>query len=103
VAGGSEPGRCHRRAVAAASERQHLLGKVRAKIKAPVSTLKVLGKVGGMVEGSAELEFQDSDKARVGIVRTAFTAFDKSKNKGLLLIDEAQVLADKSHGSLRAI
>jgi hypothetical protein len=56
-----------------------------------------------MVEGSAELEFQDSDKARVGIVRTAFTAFDKSKNKGLLLIDEAQVLADKSHGSLRAI
>jgi HipA-like C-terminal domain len=34
------------------------------------------------------------------VLRTAFAAFDKSRNKGLLLIDEAQVLADRQHRSL---
>ena len=87
-------------AITVASEPKHLLGKVRARSKKPVSMLKISAKAGGLAEGSAELGFKDSETARVAILRSAFAAFDKSGNKGLLLIDEAQVLADKSHRSL---
>jgi hypothetical protein len=87
-------------AILATSRPRHLLGKVRAKIKAPVSTLKITGKMGSMAEGAAEFGFKDSEKASVGKLRAAFAAFDESKNKGLLLVDEAQVLADKSYRSL---
>jgi hypothetical protein len=87
-------------AITAASEPKHLLAKVRAKIKKPVSTLKISARAGGLAEGSAELGFKDPETARVAILRSAFAAFDKSENKGLLLIDEAQVLADRCHRSL---
>jgi hypothetical protein len=33
-------------------------------------------------------------------LRSAFTSFDKSKNAGLLLIEEAKILADRKHASL---
>jgi hypothetical protein len=46
-----------------------------------------------MAEGGAELGLKDPATARAGALRSAFAAFDKSRNKGLLLIDEAQVLA----------
>jgi hypothetical protein len=87
-------------AVAAAARPRHLMGKVRAKITSPVTTLKISGKMSGMAEGSAELGFKESEEAHAGKLRSAFAAFDKSRNKGLLLIDEAQVLADKSHRSI---
>lgn len=87
-------------AIGACSSPRHLMGKVRAKLKAPVSTLKIAGKVGGMAEGSAEIGLRDPEESGLGSLRTAFAGFDKSKNKGLLLIDEAQVLADKGHRSL---
>ena len=48
-----------------------------------------------MAEGSAEIGLRDPAESGLGSLRTAFAGFDKSKNKGLLLIDEAQVLADK--------
>lgn len=87
-------------AVAAAAHPKHLMGKVRAKIASPVTTLKISGKMGGMAEGSAELGLKESEKTHAGKLRSAFAAFDKSGNRGLLLIDEAQVLADKRHRSL---
>ena len=87
-------------AIHACSAPRRVLAKVRAKLETPVSTLKVSGKVGGIAEGGAELDFKEADKARVAKLRAAFTAFDTSKNRGLLLIDEAQVLADKRHAAL---
>jgi hypothetical protein len=87
-------------AVMAASAPQRILGKIRAKIKPAVASVKVSGKLPGVVEGGAELGFKESDRERVSVLRTAFAAFDKSRNKGLLLIDEAQVLADRQHRSL---
>jgi hypothetical protein len=87
-------------AIHAAAQPRRLLGKVRARIKTPVSTVRISAKVGALAEGSTELGFKESDKADVGTLRAAFAAFDRSKNKGLLLIDEAQVLADKSHRAL---
>jgi hypothetical protein len=87
-------------AVAATAQPRRLLVKVRAKISSPVTTLKLSGKMGAMAEGTAELGLKDTDKLNAGRLRSAFTAFDKSGNKGLLLIDEAQVLADRSHRAL---
>ncbi len=66
-----------------------------AKLETPVSTLKLSGKLTSIGEGSAELGFKDTEKINATKLRSAFTAFDKSKNTGLLLINEAQILADR--------
>lgn len=87
-------------AIHACSAPRRALAKVRATLETPVSTLKVSGKVTGMAEGGAELGFKDAEKVRSAKLRAAFSAFDKSKNTRLLLIDEAQVLADKRHTAL---
>lgn len=87
-------------AIQTAARPRRLLAKVRDRIKTPVSTVKISAKVGALAEGSTELGFKESDKADVGKLRAAFAAFDRSGNKGLLLIDEAQVLADKSQRAL---
>jgi hypothetical protein len=95
-----EPAQAIAEAIAAAARPRHLLDKVRAKLSSPVTTLKISGKVSGLAEGTAELGLKDSAKEEGIGLRSAFAAFDKSRNKGLVLIDEAQVLADKSHRSL---
>lgn len=87
-------------ALAACAAPQHVLGKVRARLHGPVSTLKLSGKVAGLAEGGAELGFKAAEKQRVTQLRAALKAFDQSRNRGLLLIDEAQILADKRHQSL---
>jgi hypothetical protein len=48
-----------------------------------VSTLKVSGKIAGMAEGGAELEFKQAEERNVTKLRSAFAAFDRSKNRGL--------------------
>jgi hypothetical protein len=87
-------------AVASCSVPARMLAKVRARLHTPVTSLKVSGKVGGVAEGGAELGFKAAEKKQVARLRGAFTAFDRSRNRGLLLIDEAQVLADKRHHAL---
>jgi hypothetical protein len=75
------------------------MAKMRAKLGAGLSTIKLSGKL-TVLEGSAEVGFKKDEKAAGAMLRSAFKAFDKSKNVGLLLIDEAQLLADKRHASL---
>jgi len=87
-------------AITACSAPQRVIAKVRAKLEIPASSLKVSGKLAAIGEGSAELGFKDTAKVSATKLRSAFTVFDKSKNTGLLLIDEAQILADKEHASL---
>jgi len=87
-------------AITACSTPQHVIAKVRAKLEKPISTLKFSGKLSSIVEGGAELGFKDDEKASATKLRSSFSVFDKSKNTGLLLIDAAQILADKKHGSL---
>jgi hypothetical protein len=87
-------------AIVACASPRNLVGKVRARLKVPISTLKIAGKVGAMAEGSAEIGLRDSAESGLGTLRRAFAGFDRSRNKGLLLVDEAQVLADKAHRSL---
>src|SRR5258708_38837147 len=76
------------------------LAKARARLHAPLASLKVSGKVGAFAEGGAELGFKAAEKKQVARLRGAFNAFDRSRKRGLLLIDEAQVLADKRHHAL---
>lgn len=95
-----DPAEAIAEAISASAHPRHFVGKVRARIKSPVSSLKISGKMSGMAEGAAELGFKESEELRSGKLRAAFKAFDDSRNKGLLLIDEAQVLAEKPHKSL---
>jgi hypothetical protein len=87
-------------AVAACALPGRLLAKVRARIRTPVSSLKVSGKVGSVAEGGAEIGFKATEKKQAARLRSAFSAFDRSRNRGLLLVDEAQVLADRRHLAL---
>lgn len=89
---GQQPVEAIAEAVAAIAQPRRLLAKVRARINSPVTMLKFSGKMGGMAEGTAELGLKDTDKQNAGRLRSAFAAFDKSGNKGLLLIDEALYL-----------
>jgi hypothetical protein len=57
--------------------------------------------VGVVLEGGAELGFKENEKRHAARLRAAFSSFDRSTNHGLLLIDEAQVLADKRHHALK--
>jgi hypothetical protein len=95
-----DPAEAIAEAIAACSLPRRVLAKVRAKFNSPVASLKLSGKVVGMAEGGAEVGFKEADKKRVAKLRSAFAAFDRSKNTGLLLIDEAQVLANRQHLSL---
>lgn len=87
-------------AVATCGAPGRMLAKVRARLRTPVTSLKLSGKVAALGEGGAEVGFKAAEKQQVARLRGAFTAFDRSRNRGLLLIDEAQVLADKRHRAL---
>lgn len=87
-------------AVAACAAPGHLMAKVRARLRTPVASLKLTGKVAALGEGGAEVGFKAAEKQQVARLRGAFASFDRSRNRGLLLIDEAQVLADKRHRAL---
>ncbi|MES2356557.1 MAG: hypothetical protein V4568_19585 [Pseudomonadota bacterium] len=86
-------------AIVAMSTPKKISAKLRSKLAAPVAKLKLNGKAVGLGEGGAEVEFKSKDKVPLRL-RQAFKAFDASGNHGLLLIDEAQVLADKKHEAL---
>ena len=87
-------------AISACALPGRLLAKVRLRMHTPVSSLKVSGKLAALAEGGAELGFRAAEKKQVARLRSAFSAFDRSRNRGLLLVDEAQVLADRRHLAL---
>ncbi|MGH8314125.1 MAG: hypothetical protein ACRETU_03110 [Steroidobacterales bacterium] len=87
-------------AAAACAAPARMLAKVRARLRTPVTSLKLTGKVAVLGEGGAEVGFKAAEKQQVARLRGAFTSFDRSRNRGLLLIDEAQVLTDKPHRAL---
>lgn len=74
--------------------------KLIARLQTPVAKLKFSGKATGVGEGGAEVEFKDTNVVGPRQLRDLFTQFDQSKNRGLLLVDEAQVLAQPRHAPL---
>lgn len=81
------------------SEGRKLAARIRSKLASQVSRIKLSGKAAGMAEGGAEVEFKVQPEGATGL-RRAFRKFDESGNRGLLLMDEAQVLADARHETL---
>jgi len=79
------------------TEGRKIAGKMRSKLMSHVSRVALSGKAVGMAEGLAEVEFKATQSEGTANLRQAFKAFDEGGNRGLLLMDEAQVLADTRH------
>ena len=94
-----DPAQALAEAVRALATPTTVRAKLMARLNTPVAKFKLSGKAAGVGEGGAEVEFKD---AGVGPrqLRDLFTQFDQSKNLGLLLVDEAQVLAQPDHAPL---
>jgi len=87
-------------ALAQMADRRKLTGKIRSKLASHVSRVALSGRAAGLAEGSAEVELRVPQSEGVARLRQAFKTFDESRNRGLLLMDEAQVLADARHESV---
>lgn len=74
--------------------------RLMARLQTPIAKFKLSGKAAGIGEGGAEVEFKGADAVSPRQLRDLFTQFDHSKNRGLLLVDEAQVLAQPLHAPL---
>ncbi|MSP52922.1 MAG: hypothetical protein EXR81_01550 [Gammaproteobacteria bacterium] len=73
--------------------------KIWARLKLPVKKLKASGKVPGLIQGSIEADLAESKKILGTLLMEAMQIFDKTQQKMILVIDEAQVLAyeENSH------
>ncbi|MFC5474767.1 hypothetical protein [Paraherbaspirillum soli] len=73
--------------------------RVWAHFKRPIKKVKASGKVPGIGEGTVEAELADDNRLSGTLLMEAVRAFDKTKIKMILVIDEAQVLAydDNAH------
>lgn len=69
------------------------LNKVWANLNHPIKKIKAGGKIPGVGEGSIEADLSDSKRISGSLLMEAMDAFDKTKYKMILIIDEAQVLA----------
>ncbi|HVE43851.1 MAG TPA: hypothetical protein VNC84_01775 [Gammaproteobacteria bacterium] len=67
--------------------------KIWANLSRPVNKIKASGKIAGIAEGAIEADLNDTKKLSGTLLMEAMNAFDKTKSKMILLIDEAQVLA----------
>lgn len=77
-----------------------LTAKIRSRLASHVSKVALSGRAAGLAEGSAEVEFKAPQPEGAARLRQAFKSFDEGGNRGLLLMDEAQVLADARHQSI---
>jgi hypothetical protein len=82
------------------TEGRKLTAKIRSRLASHVSRVALRGRAAGMAEGSAEVEFKAPQSEGAARLRQAFKAFDEGGKRGLLLMDEAQVLADARHESV---
>jgi hypothetical protein len=76
------------------------LGKLAKTLKRPLKSVKASAKVTGMAEGSLEAELGGSDAAATPRITELIRGFNKPKRRMLLVLDEAQVLAEPSHSEL---
>ena len=66
-------------------------------LNTPIRKLQAGGKLPLGIEGTLELELAGKEKAAVPAIQAALLAADKSSQRLLLVIDEAQVLAAPQH------
>lgn len=80
--------------------------KIWSNLKLPVNKFKASGKIAMIGEASIETDLSKNDRTIGTLLMEAMTAFDKTKMRLMLIIDEAQVLAYEENAhfahSLRA-
>jgi hypothetical protein len=76
------------------------LGKLAKTLKRPLKSIKASAKVAGMAEGSIEAELGGTEAAATPRLTELIRGFDKPNRKMLLVLDEAQVLAESAHTDL---
>ena len=69
------------------------LNKVWSKLNQPIKKIKAGGKIPGIGEGTIEADLSERKGISGSLLMEAVGAFDRTKYKMILLIDEAQVLA----------
>jgi len=75
--------------------------KLAKNLKRPLKSIKASAKVAGMAEGSLEAELGGTEVAAATPRLTELIrGFDKPNRKMLLVLDEAQVLAESAHADL---
>ncbi|ABM39985.1 ATP-binding protein [Polaromonas naphthalenivorans] len=76
------------------------LSKLVQRLNAPLKKVKASGKLPGLVEGSLEAELVDGPAIAGPLLSELLRGFDKPGKRLLLVLDEAQVLADPLHTEL---
>jgi hypothetical protein len=76
------------------------LGKLAKTLKRPLKSIKASAKLAGMAEGSLEAELGGTEAAATPKLTELIRSFNKPKRKMLLVLDEAQVLAESAHADL---
>ena len=73
------------------------LGRFWQDLSTPIRKMKAGGKLPLGVEGSVELDLAEKEKLAVPAIQAALQATDKAKKRLVLVLDEAQVLANPEH------
>ena len=76
------------------------LRKFAKSLKRPLKSIKASAKVPGMAEGSLEAELGGTEAAATPRLTELIRGFDKPKQRMLMILDEAQVLAEPAHSDL---
>jgi hypothetical protein len=76
------------------------LGKLAKTLKRPLKSIKASAKVVGMAEGSLEADLGGPEAAATPRLTELIRSFDKPNRRMLLVLDEAQVLAESAHADL---
>ncbi len=76
------------------------LGKLAKSLKRPLKRVKASAQVAGMAKGSLEAELGGVDSTVTPCLTELIRGFDKPSRRMLLVLDEAQVLAESAHADL---
>ena len=76
------------------------ISKLVQRLNTPLNRVKVSGKVPGLVEGALEANLADDPASAGPLLSELLRSFDKPGKRLLLVLDEAQVLADPGHAEL---
>ena len=76
------------------------ISKLVQRLNTPLKRVKASGKVPGLVEGSLEAELADDPTSAGPLLSELLRSFGKPGKRMLLVLDEAQVLADPTHAEL---
>lgn len=69
-------------------------------LKQPLKSIKASAKVPGLAEGSLEAELQKRESEAAPLITDLIRGFNEPQQRMLLVLDEAQVLAEPPHSSL---